>query len=205
MSSHNDYSVGCDHTLSSSVPDPTRAEKQEGYNVGLEDGRDGRAPSLPEGAGAPAVRGTTLEYLGPIVAIDELSRAPYGPAIAAQKVQPWYRRKWGIIGITVVALIIGGAVGGAVGATHHSSHSVSVQDISGSNGTVPSGNSSSTNGTANGTNGAGQGTPSATQTGVAQGTVSVSEPGVQGTPSTRVGQGQGTLLSVTGLPSSSPT
>ncbi|KAH9976853.1 hypothetical protein BGW80DRAFT_1250292 [Lactifluus volemus] len=169
MSSRKDHSVGYDHTLSSSVPDPTRTEKQVGYNVGLEDGRDGRAPGLPEGARAPAVGGTTLEYLGPTVGIDELSRAPYGPAIAAQKVQPWYGRKWGIIGIVVVALlVIGGAVGGAVGATHHSSHSFSVQDV-GSNGTIPNGNSSSTNGTANGSIGSG---PSSSSTiGVAQGTV----------------------------------
>ncbi|KAH9976855.1 hypothetical protein BGW80DRAFT_1443782 [Lactifluus volemus] len=106
MSSHNDHSVGYDHTLSSSVPDSTQAEKQEGYNVSLEDDRDGRAPDLPEGASAPAVGGTRLEYLGPIVGIDELSRAPHATTIAAQQVQPWYCRKWVHIALMAIPILI---------------------------------------------------------------------------------------------------
>jgi hypothetical protein len=137
------------------------------------------------GAGAPAVGGTRLEYLGPTVAIDELSKPPYGPAIAAQKVQPWYGRKWGIIGIAVVAIftLIVVVVGSIVGAIYHTDSHSAASAWTGSN--------SSLNGTVNDSNSTDSGNNSTNGTdGVAQ-----------GTPSTRAGQGQSTLFGVMPLPS----
>ncbi|KAH9980577.1 hypothetical protein BJV74DRAFT_887734 [Russula compacta] len=126
MAYRNDNSASYDRTLLSSVPDPTRAEKQEGYNLDLlDEGRDRRAPTPPDSNSGPPQdqqQGTTVGYSPGAVgyARKEGLENGHGPVVA--KV-PWYRTKWGIIGIVVVlVLIIGGVVGGAVGGTQHSSH-----------------------------------------------------------------------------------
>ncbi|KAH9953613.1 hypothetical protein BC827DRAFT_1159165 [Russula dissimulans] len=126
MSYRSDNGASYDRTLLSSVPDPTRAEKQEGYNVDLLD--EGSAPSPPkavppatsEGHAAPT---SAVGYSPGAVSYarkEEAVANGHEPVVA--KV-PWYRKKWGIaLIVVVVLLVIGGAVGGAVGGTQHSSH-----------------------------------------------------------------------------------
>ncbi|KAH9003680.1 hypothetical protein EDB86DRAFT_2826262 [Lactarius hatsudake] len=127
MSYRSDSLGGYDHTLLSSVPDPTRAEKQEGYNVDLlEESRDRRAPSPPTNGAASDHNGTLLDYSPGAIGLarkeDPITAATndYEPV---EKRLPWYRTRKGLIGIVVVVVvIIAAAVGGGVGGTRHSSH-----------------------------------------------------------------------------------
>ncbi|KAI9511226.1 hypothetical protein F5148DRAFT_1172756 [Russula earlei] len=132
MSYRTDNGASYDRTLLSSVPDPTRAEKQEGYDVDiLDESRDRRAPTPPKalapsdqqhGPSAVGYSPGALSYARK----EEQAPAPAtttanGYELVLEKV-PWYRTRWGIIAIVVVIiLIIGGAVGGAVGGTRHGS------------------------------------------------------------------------------------
>ncbi|KAH9062640.1 hypothetical protein EDB83DRAFT_2385205 [Lactarius deliciosus] len=128
MSYRSDSLGGYDHTLLSSVPGPTRAEKQEGYNVDLlEESRDRRAPSPPPNGAASDHNGTLLDYspgaIGSARKEDPITATTndYEPV---EKRVPWYRTRKGLIGIVVVVLVvIAAAVGGGVGGTRHSSHS----------------------------------------------------------------------------------
>ncbi|KAI9461948.1 hypothetical protein BJY52DRAFT_1185294 [Lactarius psammicola] len=129
MSYRSDNLASYDRSLLSSVPGPTRAEKQEGYNVDLlEEGRDRRAPSPPTNGAASDHNGTLLDYSpgamsyarkdGPTTTTND-----YEPI---EKRVPWYRTRKGIIGIVMALLvIIAAAVGGGVGGTRHSSKSAS--------------------------------------------------------------------------------
>jgi len=123
MSYRSDNGASYDRTLLSSVPDPTRAEKQEGYNVDLLD--NGSAPAPPkevpsEGHGpAPAVGYSpgAASYAREVGTTKE-----YESAATPTKV-PWYRKRWGIAFIVIVVVcVIAGVVGGVVGGTHQSSH-----------------------------------------------------------------------------------
>ncbi|KAI0299045.1 hypothetical protein B0F90DRAFT_1730316 [Multifurca ochricompacta] len=123
MSYRNDSNAGYDHTILSSVPDPTRAEKQEGYNVDLlEESRNPRAITPPNGLSSDQ-HGPTIDYSPGAVsyARKEESRSDHEPVTPRV---PWYRTRRGIIGIVVaVVIVVGAAVGGGVGGTRHSSHS----------------------------------------------------------------------------------
>ncbi|KAF8269598.1 hypothetical protein EI94DRAFT_1799014 [Lactarius quietus] len=129
MSYRSDTHGSYDHTLLSSVPGPTRAEKQEGYDVDLLDGsRDRRAPTPPtNGVPSEPNGATALDYSPGAVsyARKEESAAATNEYEAVEKRVPWYRTRKGIIAIAVVLLviIIAAAVGGGVGGSHHSSHS----------------------------------------------------------------------------------
>jgi hypothetical protein len=121
-----------DHALLSSVPDPTRAERQEGYNVDL----------LDEGHDRPAAtdqRPLTDGYSPFVTAAHKEGQAENGtngmrPAVANV---PWYRTKWGVTVIVVaIVIIVGGIVGGVVGGTHHS-HKNNSGSLSGS--AIPNG------------------------------------------------------------------
>ncbi|KAH9031894.1 hypothetical protein EDB85DRAFT_1957832 [Lactarius pseudohatsudake] len=119
MSYRSDSLGGYDHTLLSSVPGPTRAEKQEGYNVDLlEESRDRRAPSPPANGAASDHNGTLLDYspgaIGSARKEDPITATTddYEPV---EKRVPWYRTRKGLIGIVVVVLVRG------VGGTRHSS------------------------------------------------------------------------------------
>jgi len=136
-----------DRALLSSVPDPTRAEKQEGYNVDLlDEGRDRRAPTPPDNVTSEQ-HGPTNGYSPGAVAIarkqQEQGQLLENGGLKPVKV-PWYRTRWGVTAIVIVILlIIGAVVGGAVGGTHHSSH-----PHNNGNGNTNSGsNSGNTNGT----------------------------------------------------------
>ncbi|KAN0141946.1 hypothetical protein V8E53_000408 [Lactarius tabidus] len=136
MSYRSDNHASYDHTLLSSVPDPTRAEKQEGYNVGLlEESRDRRAPSPSANGAAPEQNGAAaLDYSpGAVSYARKEEPTATNEYEAVDKRVPWYRTRKGMIGIVVVALIIiiAAAVGGGVGGSHHS-HS-SKNNANGSN------------------------------------------------------------------------
>ncbi|KAH9056440.1 hypothetical protein EDB87DRAFT_1636948 [Lactarius vividus] len=128
MSYRSESLGGYDHTLLSSVPDPTRAEKQEGYNVDLlEESRDRRVPSPPAHGAASDHNGTLLDYSPGAMSFarkEDPNTATTNDYEPVEKRVPWYRTKKGIIGIAVaVFVIIAAAVGGGVGGTRHSSHS----------------------------------------------------------------------------------
>jgi len=169
MSYRNDNLASYDHTLLSSVPGPTRAEKQEGYNVGLlEDSRDRGDPSPPANGTASEHHGGVLDYSPGAVSYARKEDPPttndYEPV---DKRVPWYRTRKGIIGIVVAILvIIAAAVGGGVGGTRHSSHSThnSSGNIgqSGSNGTEQ-GAASSASPTSSGIPGLTQGVATTTE------------------------------------------
>jgi len=124
MSYRSDNHTSYDHTLLSSIPDPTRAEKQEGYNVGLlEESRDRRAASPPTNGAAPVQNGAVLDYSPGAVSYARKEVPPTTNEYeAVEKRVPWYRTRKGRIGIIVVVLlvIIAAAVGGGVGGSHHS-------------------------------------------------------------------------------------
>ncbi|KAI0255587.1 hypothetical protein BJV78DRAFT_1279327 [Lactifluus subvellereus] len=142
MSYRTDSAAGYDQSLLSSVPGPTRAEKQEGYNVDLlEEARNRRPLSPPNGVG-PDQSGAGLDYSPGAVSYARKEEPPDRHYETGIRKVPWYRRRWGIVVIVVVALlIIGGAVGGGVGGTRHGSHPHSTNN----NGTGSTG--SSNNGT----------------------------------------------------------
>jgi len=141
MPRRNDTNVLYDRSLLSSVPDPTRAEKQEGYNVDLlGEGRD-RPPDPAPTDQQPLTEGYSP---GAVALAHKDGQLENGTKPA--KVL-WYRTRWGITAIVIlIILIIGGVVGGVVGGTHHSS---SRNANSTSNGTVGneggSGNGTSSN------------------------------------------------------------
>jgi len=124
MSYRSDNHASYDHTLLSSVPDPTRAEKQEGYNVNLlEESRDRRAITLPTNGAAPEQNGAVLDYSPGAVSYARKEELPTTNEYeAVEKRVPWYRTRKGKIGIAAVLLliIIAAAVGGGVGGSHHS-------------------------------------------------------------------------------------
>jgi hypothetical protein len=100
--------------------------------------------------------GTTLDYSPGAISYARKREPPDPRYESIAQVVPWYRRRWGIVGIVVVALlIIGGVVGGAVGGTQHSSHANKTGNGTSHNGT--GGGSNSTTG-GNGASGVGQGT-----------------------------------------------
>jgi hypothetical protein len=179
MSYRSDNHASYDHTLLSSVPDPTRAEKQEGYNVGLlEESRDRRAPSPPANGAAPEQNGGALDYSpGAVSYARKEEPAATNEYEAVEKRVPWYRTRKGMIGIGVVALliIIGAAVGGGVGGSHHShssNNNNSTNEVGQSNNTQgvdKSGNSTSTSPTP---------TSSSTVGGLSQGVAPSSSPGL---------------------------
>ncbi|KAH9170723.1 hypothetical protein EDB89DRAFT_1976537 [Lactarius sanguifluus] len=128
MSYRSDSLGGYDHTLLSSVPGPTRAEKQEGYNVDLlEESRDRRAPSPPTNGAASDHNGTLLDYSPGAIGLarkEDPTTAATNDYEPVEKRVPWYRTRKGLIGIVVVVLVvIAAAVGGGVGGTRHSSNS----------------------------------------------------------------------------------
>ncbi|KAF8487172.1 hypothetical protein DFH94DRAFT_687643 [Russula ochroleuca] len=143
MSHRNDTTY--DRSLLSSIPKPTRAEKQEGYNIDLlDEGRDRAATTAQE-----VQTGATDGYSpGAIGLARKEGQLENGDHVA--KKAPWYRTRWGMITIVIIIiLIIGGAVGGAVGGTHHSnSHS-------GSNGGDNTGRPNTTSTTIGGSQNAG--------------------------------------------------
>jgi len=122
MSSYrNDNGAGYDRTLLSSVPDPTRAEKQEGYNVDLlDEGRDRRVPTPPNGAPTSEHHGGSTMGYSPgarSYARKEENAALTGHETVVTKV-PWYRTRRSMIGIALIVLVvIGAVVGGVVGGT----------------------------------------------------------------------------------------
>jgi hypothetical protein len=149
MSSYrNDNDAGYDRTLLSSVPDPTRAEKQEGYNVDLlDDGRDRRGTTPSNELAATAT--SDHQHGGPTVGYSPgaVSYARKEEGVASNGLEPvtpkvpWYRTRRGVIFIVIGAvLIIAAIVGGAVGGTHHSSHHTTPSNASSS----VSGNNSAT-------------------------------------------------------------
>ncbi|KAF8494380.1 hypothetical protein F5888DRAFT_1805562 [Russula emetica] len=155
MSYRNDANATYDHTLLSSVPGPTKAERQEGYNVDLlDEGRDRRVPSPPVPNRLPTDQQPLTDGYSPgAVALlahkeGQLENG-VGPTVAKGQ---WYRTRWGITAIVIViVLIIGGIVGGVVGGTHHSSHK-----SNNGNGEVGGGGPSANNGTSSiGSGGAG--------------------------------------------------
>jgi hypothetical protein len=159
MSYRSDTEATYDRTLLSSVPDPTRAEKQEGYNVDLlEDGRDRRARSPPVPNRQPTDQQplTDGETPAPVVAVPKEGQVENGGEPAAAKGR-WYRTRWGITAIVVVIiLIIGGIVGGVVGGTHHSSKKNNAVGISSSN-SSPTGNATLGNSSSSPQTGGGDG------------------------------------------------
>ncbi|KAH8983339.1 hypothetical protein EDB92DRAFT_1890941 [Lactarius akahatsu] len=155
MSYRSDGLGGYDHTLLSSVPDPTRAEKQEGYNVDLlEESRDRRAPSPPTNGAASDHNGTLLDYSPGAIGLarkEDPITATTNDYEPVEKRVPWYRTRKGLIGIVVVVLvIIAAAVGGGVGGTRHSSH--------------PANNNATTNGVGQSANNSTQGVGSSNST-----------------------------------------
>jgi hypothetical protein len=121
----DNHAASYDHTLLSSVPDPTRAEKQEGYNVGLLEASRNRSDPPPANGAVSDHNGGVLDYSPGAVSYarkeDPPTTSDYEPV---EKRVPWYRTKKGVIGIVVALLvIIAAAVGGGVGGTRHSSHS----------------------------------------------------------------------------------
>ncbi|KAI0291564.1 hypothetical protein BC826DRAFT_1022502 [Russula brevipes] len=118
----SDKAPSYDHTLLSSVPGPTRAEKQEGYRVDLlDESRERREPTPPNGAPSdshgPTTTGNIPDAAGN--ARKEDSASSHEPVV---KRAPWYRTRWGIgVIVLILFLIIGGIVGGVVAGTHHTS------------------------------------------------------------------------------------
>lgn len=145
-----------DQNLLASAPVATREEKQEGYNLDLLEAGRPRASASPPSEPSPASEhGATLANAAPFPA--------RSPARAASKT-PWYRTKTGAAGLTILALVIIGAIiGGAVGGTRHKHHSTSDSSSTTSSSSVSP--STSANG------GLGQGTGG---TGIGQGAASPS-------------------------------
>ncbi|KAI9430862.1 hypothetical protein H4582DRAFT_2014538 [Lactarius indigo] len=146
MSYRKDSLGGYDHSLLSSVPGPTRAEKQEGYNVDLlEESRDHRAPSPPTNGATSDHNGTLLDYSPGAVSFarkEDPKTATMNDYEPVERRVPWYRTRKGIIGIVVVAIvIIAAAVGGGVGGTQH--HSNNATKSNATNGVGQSANNSS--------------------------------------------------------------
>ncbi|KAI0060126.1 hypothetical protein BV25DRAFT_1993147 [Artomyces pyxidatus] len=111
-----------DQSLLAAVPDPTRAEKQEGYNVDLLEEGHPRAATPPV---APVSEHSTH---APLAA----QRADTLPAHVSPVKLPWYHTKYGIIGIVVALLVvIGAVVGGAVGGTRHHKSNTAASGASG--------------------------------------------------------------------------
>ncbi|KAI0050748.1 hypothetical protein FA95DRAFT_1570336 [Auriscalpium vulgare] len=122
MSHHDNGPVSgsYDQSLLASVPDPTRAEKQEGYNVDLLEKGQQRPASPPPGAAKPLLPSSHSQ--------DRIHGVDAGAHTHTKPKTPWYRTRYGLLGLAVAALVvIGAAVGGAVGGTrhHHSSSSSS--------------------------------------------------------------------------------
>ncbi|KAI0270576.1 hypothetical protein BC834DRAFT_967341 [Gloeopeniophorella convolvens] len=125
MSFRQDKVASYDHSLLSAVPDPTRAEKQEGYNVDLlEEGRNGRAATPPPPAASEHGQGAPFDYSPGAVGYARNGSSTQDLPEPVKPKTPWYRTKYGIIGIIVALLvIIAAAVGGGVGGTQHHHHS----------------------------------------------------------------------------------
>jgi len=127
MSYRNDTNATYDRTLLSNIPDPTRAEKQEGYNVDLLD--DGRDLSAPDGIPSEHHVLAPAEGYSPgaIALARKQGQIENGHEQKLAKT-PWYRTRWGITAIVIaIVLVIGAVVGGAVGGTqhHHSKNNTS--------------------------------------------------------------------------------
>jgi len=166
MSYRNDTNATYDSTLLSNVPDPTRAERQGGYNVDILD--EGRKPSSPPDTGpVPTTdqQPLTHDYSpGAVALAHKEGQLENGtkPAVTPS----WYRSRWGMAAIVIViVLIIGAIVGGAVAGTHHTSHKSS------SNGPVTTSTSGSGS---NGTGGQSSPTQASNNTGPLSGTPNIS-------------------------------
>lgn len=177
MSYRNDASTAYDSTLLSSVPDPTRAERQEGYNVDLLDERPDRSPPAPAPDRQPLTDGYSA---GAAVAYAHKEGQLGNGAERTGAKGPWYRTRWGITAIVIViVLIVAGAVGGAVGGSHHNPSKSRNDTSNGGNGSVGTGSNSPTSTTSKLLGGSGNGSTTLSQ---ASSIRTTSNPNPAGTP-----------------------